>query len=210
MMKSKLDKIYQISSYNELEYVDEVLDVVIWIKLCHEDEEVSKYFVSEKAQKWFYEEFISTAIRYMIICRRFQNLIMMVLTQQMMVQSLILYSKRFDILDKFPKTNSILKIVFEYEKQFYKLNYINNFSHLSKLPSNEETQKNEEFIATLKPEAKIDLIKIDPHSRRFCYLPGSVRKLTSMNVHALPLNEKTIYPFEKKMMLVFPEGTFKK
>jgi hypothetical protein len=34
-MKSKLDKIYQISSYNELEYVDEVLDAVVWIKLAH-------------------------------------------------------------------------------------------------------------------------------------------------------------------------------
>ena len=64
----------------------------------------------------------------MIICRRFQNLIMMVLTQQMMVESLITYSKRFDILDKYPKTNSILKIVFEYEKQFYKLNYIKSES----------------------------------------------------------------------------------
>lgn len=34
-MKSKLDKIYQISSYNELEYVDEVLEAYIWIKLAH-------------------------------------------------------------------------------------------------------------------------------------------------------------------------------
>ena len=78
----------------------------------------------------------------MIICRRFQNLVLMVLTQQMMVEALVLYSKRFDILDKFPKSNSILKIVFEYDKQFYKLNYINNYHHLSRPPSTEDSTKN--------------------------------------------------------------------
>lgn len=71
----------------------------------------------------------------MIICRRFHNLVLMVLTQQMMVEALVLYSKRFDLLDKFPKTNSILRIVFEYDKQFYKLNYINNYSHLAQPPT---------------------------------------------------------------------------
>ena len=30
-----------------------------------------------------------------------------------------------------------------------------------------------------------------------------------INVHVLPDNEKTIYPFEKKMMLVYPPGTHK-
>lgn len=83
----------------------------MWIKLTHETNEPSKYFANERSEKWFYEEFIGTAIRYMIICRRFQNLVMMVLTQQMMVEALVLYSKRFEILDKYPKTNSILKNV---------------------------------------------------------------------------------------------------
>lgn len=78
----------------------------------------------------------------MIICRRFQNLVMMVLTQQMMIEGLNLYSKKFDFLDKYPKTTSILKIVFEYDKQFYRLNYINTYPHLLKLPTTEEVNKN--------------------------------------------------------------------
>jgi len=59
----------------------------------------------------------------------------MVLTQQMMVEALVLYSKRFDLLDKFPKTNTILKNVLEFDKQFYKLNYINNYSYIFPHPS---------------------------------------------------------------------------
>ena len=55
----------------------------------------------------------------------------------------------------------------------------------------------------------MDVIKIDPHSRRFCCLPGTVRKVTSINLHVLPDNDKTIYPFEKKMMLVYPHGSLK-
>lgn len=85
------------------------MEAYIWIKLAHESPEAPRFFANEKSERWFYEEFISTSIRYMIICRRFQNLVMMVLTQQMMVEALTLYSKRFDLLDKFPKTNSILK-----------------------------------------------------------------------------------------------------
>lgn len=38
---------------------------------------------------------MATAIRYMIICRRFKHLVMMVLTQQMIVEGLKLYSKKF-------------------------------------------------------------------------------------------------------------------
>ena len=71
----------------------------------------------------------------MIICRRFQNLVMMVLTQQMMVEALTLYAKRFDLLDKFPKTNSILKNTLEYDKQFFKLNYISNYPNILPPPS---------------------------------------------------------------------------
>ena len=140
----------------------------------------------------------------MIICRRFQNLVMMVLTQQIMVEALVLYSKRFDQLDRFPKTSSILRIIFEYDKQFYKLNYINNYAHLLNPPTQEELTLNEEFANSLKPEDMVDIIRVDPHSRRFCWLPGTVRKATSLNVHVLPLHDKTIYALEKKVMLVFP------
>jgi hypothetical protein len=43
-MKSKLDKIYQISSYNELEYVPDVLDAYCWIKLANDMEDFKKFF----------------------------------------------------------------------------------------------------------------------------------------------------------------------
>lgn len=46
MLKNKLDKLYQISSYNELEYVGEVLEAYAWIKLAHEEEDFSKFFAN--------------------------------------------------------------------------------------------------------------------------------------------------------------------
>jgi hypothetical protein len=186
-----------------------VLEAYIWIKLAHESPGAERFFVNEKAQKWFYEEFISTAIRYMIICRRFHNLVMMVLTQQIMVEALKLYSKLFDLLDKYPKSTSILKIVFEFDKQFYKLNYINTYPHLLTVPTPEEINKNEEFVAGLKIDSRVDVIKTDPHSRRLSWLPGTVKKLTSINIHVVPDNDKTIFPFEKKMMCVYPHETMK-
>lgn len=70
---------------------------------------------------------MATAIRYMIICRRFKHLVMMVLTQQMIVEGLKLYSKKFELLDKFPRMTSIIRTSLEFDKQFYKLNYINDF-----------------------------------------------------------------------------------
>ena len=73
--------------------------------------------------------------RYMIICRRFKNLVMMVLTQQMIVEGLRLYSHRFHLLDKFPKTSSIIRNALEYDKQFFKLNYTNDYPLLPTAPT---------------------------------------------------------------------------
>ena len=71
----------------------------------------------------------------MIICRRFKNLVMMVLTQQMIVEGLRLYSHRFHLLDKFPKTSSIIRNALEYDKQFFKLNYTNDYPLLPTAPT---------------------------------------------------------------------------
>jgi len=47
----------------------------------------------------------------------------------------------------------------------------------------------------LKPNDKVDVVKVDGHTRRFCWLPGTVRKITAINIHVLPDNDKNIYPF---------------
>ena len=75
---------------------------------------------------------------------------MMVLTQQMIVEGLRLYAHRFELLDKFPKTSSILRNTLEFDKQFYKLNYTNEYSLLPTLPTTAEITRIDDFIATLK------------------------------------------------------------
>jgi hypothetical protein len=97
-MKSKLDRIYLITYNNELEYLPDVLDAYCWIKLAHEMEDFKKFFPTEKNEKEFYEDFVATAIRYMIICKKFKNKVMMVLTQYMMVESLRLFVKKLAYL----------------------------------------------------------------------------------------------------------------
>ncbi len=91
--------------------------------MAHDIEDFKKFFPSEKNEKEFYEEFVSTAIRYMIICKKFKNKVMMVLTQQMMVESLRLFAKKLNLLEKFLKMITILNFTFDHEKQFYKINY---------------------------------------------------------------------------------------
>lgn len=64
-------------------------------------------------------------------------------------------------------------------------------------------------MAGLKLDDKVDIIKTDPHTRRLSWLPGTIKKITSINVHAVADNDKTIYPLEKKMMLVYPYQSMK-
>lgn len=77
----------------------------------------------------------------MIICRKFKNLVMMVLTQQMIVEGLRVFSIKFDLLDKFPRMNSILKNCLEPDKQFYKLNYINDYPLLTPVATEETVNR---------------------------------------------------------------------
>jgi hypothetical protein len=73
----------------------------------------------------------------MVICRKFKHLVLMVLTQQMIVEGLKLYSKKFDLLDRYPRMSSILKTSLEYDKQFYKLNYINDYQLIFPYPTSD-------------------------------------------------------------------------
>lgn len=59
----------------------------------------------------------------MVICKRFKNKVMMVLTQYMMVEALKLFKNKLDLLEKYLKMTNILNCTFDHEKQFYKLNY---------------------------------------------------------------------------------------
>ena len=59
----------------------------------------------------------------MIICRKFRNKVMMVLTQYIMIEALNLFNNKYVSLEKYPKMINILGFTFDHEKQFYKLNY---------------------------------------------------------------------------------------
>lgn len=137
MLKSTLDRIYMISGYNEQEYLGDVIQAYSWIKLAVNLPDLSPMLGSEKLEKYFLEDFVYTAIRYMILCRKFKLKEMMVLTQQMMVEALRLFTKFFNQLEKYPKMFHILKYVFDLEKQFYKLNYINEYHYLVIPPTDE-------------------------------------------------------------------------
>ena len=66
----------------------------------------------------------------MVLCKKFKMIEMMAMTQQMMVESLKLFMKYFKELEKYPKMTLILKHVFDIEKPFYKLNYVNEYPYL--------------------------------------------------------------------------------
>ena len=127
-MKLKLDRLYIISSYNEQEYLSDVIEVYGWVKVANEVP-LNEILVNEKAEKFFLEEFISYSIKNLIECKRFKHKIMMILTQQLMIESLRVFIKHFPTIEKHPKMTSILRFVFDHEKQFYRLNYVNEYHY---------------------------------------------------------------------------------
>ena len=45
--------------------------------------------------KYFLEDFVHTAVRYMVLCKKFKMLEMMVMTQQIMIEAIKLFMKYF-------------------------------------------------------------------------------------------------------------------
>jgi hypothetical protein len=56
----------------------------------------------------------------------------------------------------------------------------------------------------LKPGDQIDVLKSDSHSKRFCWLPGRVKKITSLSIHIQLDWDKNVLPLDKKGMFVHP------
>ncbi len=50
----------------------------------------------------------------MIICRKFRNKVMMVLTQYIMLESLNLFKNKYPLLEKYPKMINILGFTFDH------------------------------------------------------------------------------------------------
>lgn len=73
----------------------DVVDAYSWIKMVAELPSCEEMFENEKTQKFFIEEFVFTAIKYMELCRTFKMLEMMIYTQQMMVEGLRLFMRFF-------------------------------------------------------------------------------------------------------------------
>jgi hypothetical protein len=107
----------------------------------------------------------------------------MALTQQMIVEGLKLFSHKFDQLDKFPRMNSILRTSLEFDKQFYKLNYINDYPLLHPTQTEADIAKIDQFLASVKIGEPVDILKVDTHTKRFCWVPGTIKKQTSLSIH---------------------------
>lgn len=161
-------------------------------------------FEHDRVLKYFLEDFVHTAIRYMVICKKFKMLEMMIMTQQMMVQALRLFMRFFKDLEKYPKMTLILKHVFDIDKVFYKLNYVNEYPYLVVPPTKEEVAQVDAFIDELEVGQQIDVLKSEIQSKRLCWLPATVKKITTMNIYASSPYEKTSLCFDRKSMQVRP------
>lgn len=102
---------------------------------------------------------------------------------------------------------SILRTSLEFDKQFYKLNYINDFPLLFPNQTEESIARIDEFISTLKPGDKIDVLKVDLHSKRFCWLPGFVKKIANISIHVQLEWHKNVISLDKKGMNIHPSGS---
>lgn len=125
----------------------------------------------------------------------------------MIVEGLRLYSHKFDQLDRFPRMTSILKTSLEFDKQFYKLNYINDYPLLYPSPTEADVAKIDQFLSTIKNGDPVDFLKVDTHSKRFCWLPGTVKKQTSLSIQVQTEWDRNVIPLDKKGMCVYPSGS---
>lgn len=62
----------------------------------------------------------------------------------------------------------------------------------------------DEFINSLKAGDKIDMLKSDSHSKRFCWLPGTVKKLSNLSVYAVSDFDKSTTSVDRKSMHIYP------
>ena len=61
-----------ITGYNEQEYLSDVVQTYSWLKLARTLPNLEPMLGTEKLEKYFLEDYIHTAIRYMILCRKFK------------------------------------------------------------------------------------------------------------------------------------------
>lgn len=205
-LKIKLDKIYMINSYNEREYLDDVIDAYQWIKFVAEAPSPEEIFENEKTHKFFIEEFVFTAIKYMELCRTFKLLDMMIYTQQMMAEALKLFMRYFDQLEKYPRMTLILKHTFDFEKQFFKINYTNQYHCLVVPPTKEQAEVINNLPSTLKAGDRVDVLKSEHQSKRVCWLPGTFVKCSALYITVRCDNDKSNLNIDINNLQVRPFG----
>jgi hypothetical protein len=87
------------------------------------------------------------------------------------------------------------------------LNYINDYPLLYPTPSESDIAKIDQFLSALKNSDAVDVLKVDTHSKRFCWVPGRVKKHTSLSIHIQIDWDKNTLPLDKKGMCVHPSGS---
>lgn len=100
--------------------------------------------------------------------------------------------------------SNMVRQTFDIEKNFYKVNYINEHPHLIIPPSEEEITRIDHFISDLKAGDRVDVLKGEMHTKRLCWLPGTIKKVSSLSIHVVFDYEKGSYTFDRRSMQVVP------
>lgn len=145
----------------------------------------------------------------MELCRSFKLLEMMVYTQQLMAEALRLFMRFFDQLEKYPRMTLILKHTFDFEKQFFKVNYSNQYHNLILLPTKQEIEETNAFMSTLKPGDRVDVLKTEHHSKRVCWLPGTFIKASALYIYVRCDNDRTNLNIDLNTLQLRPLGSKK-
>jgi hypothetical protein len=58
----------------------------------------------------------------------------------------------------------------------------------------------------LKIGDKVDVMRNDIHSKRFCWVSGTVKKITNLSIHIYVDYEKGTFTVDKKGMFLYPHG----
>jgi len=134
---------------------------------------------------------------------------MMVFTQQMMVEGLRLFMRYFDQLEKYPRMTFILKHTFDFEKQFFKINYSNQYHNLVIPPTKDEVETITTFVTGLKSGDRVDVLKCENQSKRVCWLPGIYVKSSTLYIAGRCDNDRANINIDLNNLQVRPPGSMK-
>jgi hypothetical protein len=156
--------------------------------------------------RYFIEEFLPLAIKYLILSKKFKLAELMALTEQIILESLDLFVKMIGELDRYPKFVNVAILSLEHVRYFYKLNFQANYLHLLKEPTEEERYANFHFIEELKEGSLVDALKMDTFTGIMMWSRAMVTRVNTnvLAVSYLNDNRTSDRSMSKANMEIFP------